>query len=68
LAGLLCFLARYFFFFFAAFFLGAFFVAISVIHLRPFSLYPLSLTFFWASSFVRTFLNQFTSNFKTKIE
>jgi len=35
-AGLLCFLRSYFFFFFAAFFLGAFFVAMLVIHLRPF--------------------------------
>jgi hypothetical protein len=32
-------LNSYFFFFFAAFFLGAFFAAISVIHLRPFSLF-----------------------------
>ena len=63
------FLARYFFFFFAAFFLGAFFVAISVIHLRPFFSFP-TIAHLLSGKLVLlgTFLKQFTSNFKTKIE
>jgi len=61
-------LCSYFFFFFAAFFFGAFFVAISLIHLRPFSLFHYCSPSDGQARLLGTFLKQFTSNFKTKIE
>jgi hypothetical protein len=60
---------RYFFFFFAAFFLGAFFfAAISVTHLRPFLFIHYRSPSSGQALSLGTFLKQFTSNFKTKIE
>ena len=63
------FLDGYFFFFFAAFFLGAFFfAAISLTHLHPFSLFHYRSPSSGQALLLGTFLKQFTSNFKTKIE